>query len=232
MDEAQKVEDENGEKQQARTDLKELLKIISTSSGHVQLDRYFNDRDIFIKESSITHNALWTLFPPGTLILARPFFDEPQVFSVQSCDEFTSDGKPFNLICYCFDWNGHEFNRVPFKMSIEPWGEDRKSIIELPFYPLSYYNEPDLGKTQEESIKKLKATLIERGKQYESYCTAERGKQMFNYEGAAYFQRGGIISRSGSRPNGEPDGVEDDSSSTSGSGSFRSYSGDTGRKQV
>ena len=113
-----------------------LLTIISTSSGHLQLDRYFKDRNTFIAEKSITHDALWTLFPPGTLILAYLFLETPQVFSVQSCHGFVSDSENFALTCYSFDWNGSEFSRVPFQMTIESWGDDRKRIIELPFYPL------------------------------------------------------------------------------------------------
>ncbi|KAI9760633.1 MAG: hypothetical protein M1840_002373 [Geoglossum simile] len=204
----------------ARTDLMDLLNAISSSSGHMQLDHYLKDRDIFVKENSITHEALWTLFPPGTLILAWPFPDEQQVFIVQSCDGFVSDGKTFHLICYCFDWNGYEFNRVPFKMGIEPWGEDRKSILELPFYPLSYYEESD--KTHENSLRDLGRKLIKRGKEYERLCTAERGQQMFSYKGVAYLQRGGITT------SGDPSSQRSDGSFFQSS----SNSGGTGEKQI
>jgi hypothetical protein len=64
-------------------------------------------------EKSITHNALWTLFPPGTLILAHPFLEEPQIFWVKSCGGFVRENDKFDLVCYSFGWNGTEFNRVP-----------------------------------------------------------------------------------------------------------------------
>jgi hypothetical protein len=56
------IEDEPEGERQARVDLAELLKIISTSAGHIQLDLYFRDRKSFLNERSITHATLWTLF--------------------------------------------------------------------------------------------------------------------------------------------------------------------------
>ncbi|KAF2688250.1 P-loop containing nucleoside triphosphate hydrolase protein [Lentithecium fluviatile CBS 122367] len=196
------VEDEPDEQKQARTDLGELLRLISTSSGYLPLDVYFKDRKTFIDQGTITHSALWTLFPPGTLIVARPFLDEPQIFSVQSCDTFVSEDQTFDLVCYCFDWNGYEFSRVPFQMKIAYWGPDRRSIIELPFYPLQYHvdvnaavgeNERSLAKLKEmneKSVAELKEKLIERGKRFVSICTAPKGKQMFKYTGDAHFHTG------------------------------------------
>jgi hypothetical protein len=240
LGEAQKiVEGETEDEKQARTDLAELLNIISTSSGHLQLDRYFKERDTFLAEKSITHGALWTLFPPGTLILAHPFLEEPQIFSVQSCDGFVSDDDPFHLVCYSFDWNGFEFNRVAFELTIESWGDDRKSISELPFYPLDYYEGSSLdvgnGNMIQGVIEKLKNKLIKRGKRYEELCAAEKGKQMFNYDGTAHFQRGGgIMQPLSSDPGGEQDRRLDDSSSLSGSAELKIWSdiGGVGKKQV
>jgi hypothetical protein len=182
------VESESDDERQARNDLKELLRLISTSSGDVRLDRYFKERAAFTSEDTITHDALWTLFPPGTLILGRPCSDEAQVFFVNSCHGFVSDDIAFELVCYSFDWDGWEFSRVPFRMVIDGWGGDRKRIVELPFYPLKYYQKE--GLTRAQSVEKLRESLIERGKKYRSFCTAQKGSQMFNYcEGAAYFHR-------------------------------------------
>jgi hypothetical protein len=110
------VDNESDECKQARIDLKKLLEIISSSSGHIRLDQYFKDRPRFIKEKSITHSAFWTLFATGTLIVTYPFPDQEQILSVQSCDEFIVDGGIFRLIAYCYDWNGNEFNRTPFRL--------------------------------------------------------------------------------------------------------------------
>ncbi|KAJ2991766.1 hypothetical protein NUW58_g2398 [Xylaria curta] len=196
-DQAQKesiaiVEGESDDEKQARNDLKELLRIISTSSGDVRLDRYFKDRQALLSEGTITHEALWTLFPPGTLIVGRPCNEESQIFVAESCDIFTRGDDTFELICYSFDWNGTVFSRVPFEIEIEAWGRDRKSVTSLPFYPLEFHEEN--GLSREESIQKLKTRLIERGKKFVSCCIAEKGKQMFNYSnGGAYFHRGGTL---------------------------------------
>ena len=194
-DEAQReaskiVENEREDDRLARNDLKELLKIISTSSGSVRLDQYFKDRKTLLDEETITFQALWTLFPPGTLVLAKPCHDEPQVFFIDSCSGFVSDDDDFIATCYCNDWNGSEFLRVAFQMTIKTWGGDQKKIAELPFYPLKYYDKE--GMKREDAIKELKSKLIQRGRKYRKFCEAERGKQMFTYsEGDAYFSKQG-----------------------------------------
>ncbi|KAI1176692.1 hypothetical protein F4777DRAFT_545620 [Nemania sp. FL0916] len=183
---------ESDETKQARNDLKELLRIISTSSGDVRLDRYFNNRQAFLSEGTITHDALWTLFPPGTLIVGRPCHDETQIFVVDSCDGFVSDEDTFEIICYSFDWNGFKFGKVPFSIGISGWGGDRKTITGLPFYPLRFYEEDGLA--PDKSKERLEKELIERGKEYVKFCLAEKGKQMFNYvDGDAYFHRNGTF---------------------------------------
>lgn len=77
--------------------------------------------------------------------MARPFLDQLQIMFVQSSDGFVAENRVFHLVCYCFDWNGYEFNRMPFEMEIPYWGPDRRSIIELPFYPLQYYVDSAAG---------------------------------------------------------------------------------------
>ncbi|KAI1753930.1 hypothetical protein F4782DRAFT_494461 [Xylaria castorea] len=186
------VEGESDDEKQARVDLRELLRIISTSSGDVRLDRYFKDRQALLSECTITYEALWTLFPPGKLIVARPCHDEPQIFFVESCDGFLSDEDKFGIICYSFDWNGTFFSRVPFEFEIDSWGGERKSVTSLPFYPLELHEQD--GMSRDESIEKLKKRLVERGRKFVSFCNAEKGKQMFNYKhGEAYFYRGGTF---------------------------------------
>lgn len=189
--EARKIDhDESNHLKLARDDLRELLRLISTSSGDVLLDRYFKERETRMEEEAITHAALWTLFPPGTLVLGKPCHDEPQVFFVESCNKFVSEDEDFEILLHSFDWNGSYFSRVPFNMAIPAWGGDRKRIIELPFYPLSFYGKE--GMSREQAITKLKTDLIARGRDYRKFCIAERGQQMFNYsDGVAYFNRHG-----------------------------------------
>ncbi|KAI1346302.1 P-loop containing nucleoside triphosphate hydrolase protein [Xylaria sp. FL0043] len=186
------VEGESDDETQARNDLKELLRIISTSSGDVRLDRYFKDRQALLSEGTITHEALWTLFPPGTLIVGRPCHEESQIFVVDSCDKFIGGDDSFEIVCYSFDWNGTVFSRTPFEMEIEPWGRERKSVSSLPFYPLEFHEEN--GLSREQSIDNLKKRLVSRGRKFVSFCLAAKGQQMFNYsDGQAYFLRGGTL---------------------------------------
>ncbi|RWA11929.1 hypothetical protein EKO27_g3176 [Xylaria grammica] len=185
-------EGESDDEVQARNDLKELLRIISTSSGDVRLDRYFKDRKALLSEGTIRHEALWTLFPPGTLIVGQPCHEEPQIFVVESCQKSVRVDQKFGIVCYSFDWNGTVFSRVPFVMEIEQWGRERKSVTSLPFYPLEFHEEN--GLSRKESIDTLKKRLVDRGRKFVSFCVAEKGKQMFNYSnGAAYFHRGGTL---------------------------------------
>lgn len=79
--EAGKDDDDDNFKQ-ARKDLKELMKIISTSSGVPELDKYFRERSQLIEDKRITHEALGTLFKRGSLVLSRPFLGTEQVFFV------------------------------------------------------------------------------------------------------------------------------------------------------
>ncbi|KAI4682480.1 uncharacterized protein J4E88_005370 [Alternaria novae-zelandiae] len=192
-DEAKKfVESETPEEKQARIDLSELMRIISTSSGILPLDQYFKERNFFVSESSISHAALWTLFPPGTLIVSHPCLGEPQIFTVDSCDSFIlREEHTFDLTCFSFDWTGTEFTRVPFEMKIRHWGSNRKSIAELPFYPLKYYTSPDEQNiSSDDAIALLKERLVARGENFVRLCDPGKGKQMFTYSGDAHFHTG------------------------------------------
>jgi hypothetical protein len=220
-------------------DLAELLNIISTSSGHPATDRYFKEKKTMETEKSITHNALWTLFPPGTLILAQPFLEEPQIFLVQSCyiPLRSESNDKFDLVCYSFDWNGTEFNRVPVEVSIEYWGGDRRSIVELPFYPHQYYQGPsfntDDGTSNKDAIDELKQRLMKRGQKYRRFCIAEKGKQMFNYDGIAHFQKSGGILQQISSQSYERDRRTDARFSSSASAEVKiSPENGSSRKQV
>jgi len=185
------VENETPEEKQARVDLRELMRIISASSGILPLDQYFKERNFFVEESTISHAALWTLFPPGTLIVSHPCLGEPQIFTVDSCDSFVREEHTFDLVCFSFDWTGTEFTRVPFEMKIRHWGSNRKSIVELPFYPLKYYTSPDEQDiSSEEAIARLKKRLIARGEKFVKLCDPGKGKQMFTYSGDAHFHAG------------------------------------------
>ncbi|RSL48177.1 hypothetical protein CEP51_015671 [Fusarium floridanum] len=183
-EEASKIDPEDtGDEKQARADLKALMGIISTSSGHAHLDRYFRTKDAMLASRTATFESLWTRFPRGSFIVAIPFMSLPQVFLVQSCEVPDDEAdEPFTIIAYSYDWNGSTFNRVPYQFSISPF-TDKKNIFELPCYPL----------VEATDAQNLRDTLIQRGRKYVEYCIAQKGKQTFHYEGLALHQRGGGI---------------------------------------
>ncbi|KAF2236692.1 P-loop containing nucleoside triphosphate hydrolase protein [Viridothelium virens] len=201
-EEANKICDESEQFKTARVDLKELLRVISSSSGVDILDRYFRDRPQLLKDKKITFEALFTLFPPGKLIIAKPFMNTEQVFFVMKNIPSSIDDEVFEVICYTLDWDGENFLRVPYEMRIE-FFDNTKDIAELPFYPLEYY-------TSEGGIEALRRRLQNRGVRWRELCTASRGKQMFTYKGPAYSQRNAGIFRPnipGSAPSDSDSGM-------------------------
>ncbi|KAK0648187.1 hypothetical protein B0T16DRAFT_370506 [Cercophora newfieldiana] len=180
----------------ARTDLRELMKMISTSSGDEELDSYFKTKDVLTETRTITFEALWTLFPPGSLVVSSPFLNNPQVFFVQRFRteinySYVTEMQEtnFHLIAYSYDWDGSSFNRVAFEFKI-PKFEDKKSVFELPIYPIEMHQAGDESAQDGDRVGQLKAMLIARGKKYWGYCVAERGKQTFQYDGQACYKPG------------------------------------------
>ena len=182
------VEQETEVKKLARQDLQELMRLVMTSSGNERLSKYFKDRDSMKKDRMITFDTLWSLFPFGVTVLAKPFLGLPQVFKVAITDGFpkTDSEEPFEIKCYCMDWDGSSFSMIPFVTQIAQF-DGRKSIVDLACYPLAYYQEK--GKSQTEAVDGLKKTLTDRGKVYREICIRPRGQQMFQYEGIAYHRK-------------------------------------------
>lgn len=66
----------------ARSDLKSMLETLQQGSSDAKLDEYFKNRNNFRTNRVTSFDALWTIFPPGTLVHARPFMKQDQVFIV------------------------------------------------------------------------------------------------------------------------------------------------------
>lgn len=177
-------EDDSDEEKQARIDLDELLKVIRNRTEVEPLDDYFTKRKIYQKEKIITHQALWTIFPPGTVVCASIVFNEPQLFFVTDVAPSQRGQKYFMITCSCLDWDGTRFRLTPYELRIE-YFKDKRSISTLAVYPLEYHKDE----------KSLKDLLIKRGRKYEIYCTAEQGNQMFSYNGLILSPQGGQVFR-------------------------------------
>jgi len=141
--------------------------------------------------------------------VAKPFLNKPQIFMVEISESLVPNdlSSKFAIICYSIDWNGSKFDKVPFEMTIERFS-DKKSLFELPFYPLDFHQDMDDDDDEPKSrncaddspaVKRLKAKLKDRGVLYKKYCTAKKGKQTFRYNGTAYHQKGSSLFYSSSR---------------------------------
>lgn len=83
-EEGRKEGDRTAEQDQtARSDLKLLLDTIKEGTDP-KLDEYFKIRESLKTSKSITYEALWTIFPPGTLVFSAPFLRLDQIFIVQN----------------------------------------------------------------------------------------------------------------------------------------------------
>jgi hypothetical protein len=211
-------ETEDIEEKQDLENLKALMKLVSTNSGDLKLDAYFRSRDANLKNGKITYETVWTLFPPGEMVLSRPFLGKDQLFIVQDSLRYgwplTENSRrrkppPWTVICWSYDWDGAYFDRKPFEFDIEPFSGTR-SINSLNIYPVKFYRDPT-GATWESN---LKPALIERGKRFREICVAPRGSRMFDYIGLALSRGRGISAQI--MPGEEPPSLSASASSVNG----------------
>lgn len=180
-------------------DLKEILDAVKASK---EVREYFETRELMKRsksEKSIVFDFLWSIFPPGELIiLPNSFMKQKQVFIVREVSERTDHRRDLKkemvVTAWAYDWDGTRkvFNRVAVELKIDFY-KGQRLITSLPCYPLQYY--PG-------DIAKLKEELILRGKRFRDFCMRERGKQMFEYDGLAYFRGTGIRHIQGSQSGG------------------------------
>lgn len=188
QEEAEKQGNE-GEEQEARDDLKELLDTISGgASGCSKLDKYFKTRSAYLEQRTIQFDDIWTIFPPGTLIYGKPFQNQDQVFLVQDNkqtwprkDDRPQQFLPWKMSCWTYDWTGETFERTSFSVPIEQF-DGHRPIIALPYFPF------DMHPQHEE----IKMRLIERGKNFRKLCKAKEGDRLFEYAGDTIFGKKGF----------------------------------------
>ncbi|KAI9697895.1 MAG: hypothetical protein M1820_007682 [Bogoriella megaspora] len=184
-DESGKVDDtDNDIDKQARADLRELLELLQKGSGDPRLDNYLQNRESYRKERCITFEALWTIFPPGAIILGRLFLKRDQLLIVQDnyrtwpvMDSSRRSGNPpprWKLSCWTYDYDGEVFSRRSVTVDFEEF-ENTKPISSLPFHPLQ----------EHEKRQEIEAGLFERGQAFRKYCTANLSDRLYGYDGDA-----------------------------------------------
>jgi hypothetical protein len=181
-------EDDETEKQ-ARLDLDRLLEVIKASPD---LEKYFKTREYNLGARITTYEDMWTLFAPGTKIVAKLFLKQEQVLEVSRAPvprryhrQVAVDPK---ILAWCWDWNGKEMVKAYYWLSIDRfWGT--QPINELFCYPLEYYQG-----NSEEFCRMQRA----RGKKYCDIVHSRPGAdQMWNYDGIALSERRSVIKAKG-----------------------------------
>ncbi|KAK4554116.1 hypothetical protein LTR86_008957 [Recurvomyces mirabilis] len=176
----------------ARSDLRDLIVAIRKGSGDPKLDEYFRSRNDLRRENAITFDTLWTIFPPGTLVIGQVFLDEPQLFMVEDQhetwprdNEFSRrSGTPtiWELDCFMYDYTGNTFQRQSVKLPFREF-TGATPILQLPYRPLEA-----LGDKEREE---MMAKLLGRGQGFRDYCVARNDTRMYNYAGKAMIDHRG-----------------------------------------
>ena len=173
--------DDTAERKQARKDLTKVLDYVQkfqSKKPHEDLESYFKNRESYINSGMVTYDYIWTVFPPGTEVVATTFLDDEQILTVYNEPYPDEDDRKTYLHCWYHDHNGTEWVPVLVGFEIDKF-HGTKPIASLPCSPLSYYKQHD----KDFDLANFKQTMKERGEKFESLCTKKQGaKQMFDYK--------------------------------------------------
>ena len=170
---------ENGA-EQARQDLQRLLdhladmepKNVKLAASIPSLAR------IMVKD-------LWLLFRPGTMVISKPFQDEPQLFKVHDFSyDHSNDQTTFNVHVWAFSWTGNELVQEYYEIQVREYQKDDEEmpITDLNCYPVQYYRNGD-GHYGPEIVESLKDGLIKRGKFFRKLCRESKHGRQKKYDG-------------------------------------------------
>lgn len=189
--ECQPVESDSSDEVVAREDLKQVMSLIRKSA----IEPYFKVRDSFVAENSIPgipYEYLWTIYRPGTMVYAKSYLDDWQMFEVTYCsrpvyEHDTSDSKDpakftgarFRVTAAAFDWNGSKFFVYEYDFYTYKKEVKNNAIHAQKVFPTTYYR-TDTG---ERDDRKLRADLIQRGRKFVKFCDIERDDLQCNYDG-------------------------------------------------
>ena len=191
------IDTDDSKLKEAREDLRQLLEHVKHS---IELEAYFRTRDTYVQAESITFETLWTIFPPGQKVVARPVMDALQIFEVDEppYPNIGNEEKTEQLIsCWCYDWNGKSVVKAYYDIPIESF-RNAKAINSLSCYPLKYHKEDSEDFKSENGkfdLTKLCDKIIQRGSRFDELCHAEKGAgQLFQYNDLVYWSERGITS--------------------------------------
>ena len=196
----QPMDTDPAEESLARGDLKQVMALIRKSA----IEPYFKMREASLAEGSsatIPYEYLWTIYRPGTMVYAKSYLDEWQMFEVINCArpiiglgdndsknpaKFT--GRRFLVTGAAFDWDGSRFYVYEYDFYIKrdnKKGEVPMQIQALEIFPTTYYRNDT-----ESDDRKLRADLVQRGRKFWQFCNIESDDIQCNYEGAVLVSSG------------------------------------------
>lgn len=182
-------ENDNPELKETREDLAQLLSYLRRAD---ELTAYFKTRDSNRTAKVTTYDTMWTLFAPGTEVVAKPFLNSVQIFRVG----IPPDSSPGNKFVYCwgYDWNGKALVKCWYPFRMEKF-KGTKEINTLECYPLEYHQneipEHEDGRGTS-TTSPLRESLIKRGRLFNDLCRVPKGaKQMFDYDDYVLWSRFG-----------------------------------------
>ena len=177
-------------KEQARVDLNRLLQCVK---GSPELQGYFKTRMSNSKTSVITYATMWTLFPPGTKVVAKLYMDTPQIFEISwpPIPEETPAPPKLRTLIWCWNWDGKEMVKAHYWVTTNRFRGTRE-INKLPCYPLEYYK--DGTKTSQDFC----AVMSRRGAEYNKIVRSAPGAtQTYMFTGNALTEWRSVIKADG-----------------------------------
>jgi hypothetical protein len=180
-------DDDNEETRAHKEDIRLLLEAVRTSQ---ELIPYFKSRAE--APNMISFRYLWTLFPPGTEVVSRLFFNHWQLFRVDwetnPISEEDLAGKPptWFFEAWCYDWDGRhsgQYLRVMHQFGIGNF-DGQKEISQLSCYPLKYFKDTSTSQ-EKDSPDTLRDKLLRAGEQFKMLCSLNGAQRMFEYDDLA-----------------------------------------------
>ena len=132
-------------------------------------------RKDYFANKVVAWEHVWTLFPPGSVVLGSRFGKPVAVRFNSGYYAKTQCGNVYAMECECVDWDGNIMGWADSNMQVAQY-VGAKPFNELPCYPIEYHSQPDA----------IKALLRARGRVFESlagyYYKAYNGKARYHPE--------------------------------------------------
>ncbi|GAB1319609.1 Transitional endoplasmic reticulum ATPase 1 [Madurella fahalii] len=184
---------------------KDLVSLLDRVRTTPELQDYFKTRKSNLAAKVTTFDTLWTVFAPGTLVVARLFQNREQIFKVNDSPIPWYDYGAYRhheMWAWSWDYDGKKLLKIEYCLKFERF-RGTKAITDLPYYPLEYYGD-------EEKIKEIKDKSRERALKFiRATIRCKQGaEQMFKYHGPAYVSQRNLLSNKDDGPTLDGDVAE------------------------